>query len=248
MTAEKVELGRYPVLRHAALGQRHAGVRELPRSGARVHRRQRDAARRDRRARHSQRDEPRERRLQQLEHVGSRRAAPRGSGAPADVRHVAGRDGARRRRGRGTRAARGRPDRTRAVRGGVSRRRRRSRSTTSRARSRASSGRSSRATRRFDRFVAGERLRSSDASSAGSRCSSPSGSAARTVTAASTSRPSYDHVGMPAGAPGRSSSTPASTMSTAGAYPAERSRARRGHAASRATWAGFARRRFGTSR
>jgi hypothetical protein len=86
---DAVEGGRRPpsVLRHAPVRQRHAVVRELPRSGARVYRRQGPRRGIDRRSASARRDEPRQHRVRVRADLGEPGAdAARGSGARADVR------------------------------------------------------------------------------------------------------------------------------------------------------------------
>ena len=84
-----------PLLRRAALGQRDAVVRHLPRAGTRLHRRQGSQHRLHRPTAHARQHEPGQRGLRGDADVGQSHAgAARGPGAGADVRHDAGRTGA----------------------------------------------------------------------------------------------------------------------------------------------------------
>ena len=87
MSEEKVELGRFLVLRHEALGQPDPELRNLSSSRARVHRWAGPSGRLDGRDPSAQLDEHRQLRLRGIAHLGEPgRGAPRRASPGADVR------------------------------------------------------------------------------------------------------------------------------------------------------------------
>ena len=249
MTSGEGRARPLPVLRHAAVGRRHVLVRHLPRAAAGVHRRQAAGGRPQRPDPSAQRDGARQRRLPPGADLGrSDRAAARGAGAGADVRHRPG--GAGTQRVPSARCWPGWPP-SRAIRR-CSRppspaSRRRSPSATSPRRSPRSSGRCCRADRRTTwPAPAPTRAPSRRRRRAARTCSSPSAPACFHCHGGFNFTESVDFVGR--GLPGiEFHNTGLYNLDAAGAYPRPIP-ASTPSPASATTWAASGRRRCATSR